>query len=176
MPLLGGTTSADEFILPNMGDEAIGYITTSHYSAALDTPKNHAFVKEFQQRYGKMASYYSEAAYTSAYYIHEALKKTGYDPDKTLSWLDQLRSLKVDAVRGPIVLDKYANPVQNCYIRKVERVPGDRNNLGVKPNSLWNVVIKTYPAVSQFWKWTPEEFLKNPVYDKDYPPCKFCGK
>jgi branched-chain amino acid transport system substrate-binding protein len=66
--------------------------------------------------------------------------------------------------------------VQNCYIRKVERVAGDRNNLGVKSNSLWNVVIKTYPAVSQFWKWTPEEFLKNPVYDKDYPPCKFCGK
>jgi branched-chain amino acid transport system substrate-binding protein len=176
MPLLGGTTSADEFVLPNMGDEAIGYITTSHYSAALDTPKNHAFVKEYQQRYGKMASYYSEAAYTSAYYVHEALKQTGYDPDKTLAWLDKLRSLRVDAVRGPIRLDQYANPVQNCYIRKVERVPGDRNNLGVKPDSLWNVVVKTYPEVSQFWKWKPEEFLKNPVYDKDYPTCKFCGK
>jgi len=176
MPLLGGTTSADEFILPSMGDEAIGYVTASHYSAAIDTPKNHAFVKEFQKRYGKMASYYSEAAYTSALYIHEALKRTGYNPDKTEVWLNELKKIRLDAVRGPMYLDQYANPVQNCYIRKIERQPGDYKNLGVKANSLWNIVIKTYPAVSQFWKWTPGEFLKHPVYNKDYPPCKNCGQ
>ncbi|MEE8434575.1 MAG: ABC transporter substrate-binding protein, partial [bacterium] len=33
MPLLGGGTSADEFILPSMGDEAIGYVTSLQYSA-----------------------------------------------------------------------------------------------------------------------------------------------
>lgn len=25
-----------------------------------------------------------------------------------------------------------------------------------------NVPIKTYPNVSQFWTWTPEEFMKFP--------------
>ncbi|MBI3128921.1 MAG: ABC transporter substrate-binding protein [Candidatus Tectomicrobia bacterium] len=175
MALLGGTTSADEFILPNMGDEAIGYVTASHYSAALDTPRNHAFVKEFQQRYGKMASYYTENSYTAAQAIHEALKMINYAPEKTDAFLAALKTIRMNAVRGPIYLDQHANPVQNCYIRKVERAAGDRNSLGVKANSLWNIVIKTYPAVSQFWTYKPEEFLKNPVYDKNFPPCKFCG-
>ena len=32
----------------------------------------------------------------------------------------------------------------------------------------------TYPAVSQFWKLNPEEFLKQPVYSRDFPPCRHC--
>jgi branched-chain amino acid transport system substrate-binding protein len=26
--------------------------------------------------------------------------------------------------------------------------------------------------VSQFWTYKPEEFLKNPVYSRDFPPAK----
>jgi branched-chain amino acid transport system substrate-binding protein len=28
--------------------------------------------------------------------------------------------------------------------------------------------------VSQFWIYKPDEYLKNPVYSRDYPPCKHC--
>jgi branched-chain amino acid transport system substrate-binding protein len=28
--------------------------------------------------------------------------------------------------------------------------------------------------VSQFWKYNPDEFLKQPLYTRDYPPCKHC--
>jgi branched-chain amino acid transport system substrate-binding protein len=28
--------------------------------------------------------------------------------------------------------------------------------------------------VGQFWKYRKEEFLKQPVYSRDFPPCKFC--
>ena len=35
-----------------------------------------------------------------------------------------------------------------------------------------NAVIKTYPDVSQFWTYKQDEFLKNPVYSRDYPPAK----
>jgi len=33
-----------------------------------------------------------------------------------------------------------------------------------------NTVIYTYPQVSQFWTFTPEEYLKQPVYTRDFPP------
>jgi branched-chain amino acid transport system substrate-binding protein len=33
-------------------------------------------------------------------------------------------------------------------------------------------VIHTYPAVSQFWTYPPEEFLKSPPYSRDHPPAK----
>ena len=69
-----------------------------------------------------------------------------------------------DAPRGPVKMDPYGNPVQNIYIRKVERVDG----------KLQNTVIHTYPEVSQFWKYPPREFLKQPVYSREFPPCKHC--
>jgi branched-chain amino acid transport system substrate-binding protein len=174
MPMLGGVTSADEFILPSMGDEALGYVTAAQYSAALDTPANRAFVKEYQERYGKMASYYSETCYTAAQWIHLAYEKIGWDTSDPLKLLEAMKGIRVDAVRGPLEIDKFGNVTQNSYIRKVERVSGDRLGLGVKPDSLWNVVAKTYPAVSQFWTWPSEEFLKQPVYSKEFPPCQFC--
>ena len=65
-PLLGGGTSYDEFVLPSMGDEVIGDVSALQYSAALDTPKNAAFVKKYRAHYGKVPSYYSESDYTTA--------------------------------------------------------------------------------------------------------------
>jgi branched-chain amino acid transport system substrate-binding protein len=76
-----------------------------------------------------------------------------------------LRKVEIpDSPRGPVKLDAYGNPVQNIYIRKVEKKDGE----------LWNTVVFTYPAVSQFWKYKPEDFLKQPVYDRNFPPCKYC--
>jgi branched-chain amino acid transport system substrate-binding protein len=39
---------------------------------------------------------------------------------------------------------------------------------------LQNTVIHTFPAVGQFWTYKPDDFLKNPVYSRDYPPCTKC--
>ena len=47
-PILGGGTNYDEFILPSMDDEVIGDVSSFMYSAALDTPKNEAFVKKYR--------------------------------------------------------------------------------------------------------------------------------
>jgi branched-chain amino acid transport system substrate-binding protein len=70
-----------------------------------------------------------------------------------------------DAPRGPMSFDEYGHPVQNIYVRRVERVDGGK---------LQNTVIHTFPKVSQFWTYKPDEFLKNPVYSRDWPPCKAC--
>lgn len=45
---------------------------------------------------------------------------------------------------------------------KVEKVGG----------KLQNTVVHTYPTVSQFWTYKPDEFLKTPAYDRAYPPAK----
>lgn len=163
MMLLGGGTMTDEHVLPSMGDEAIGAITTLHYSAALDNPTNNEFTKTFKNFAGKSASYYSANAYTGGKWVIEAIKAIDGDVEDRAKFMSALKNLKIkDAPRGDFVLDKFGNPVQNIYIRKVERVGGE----------LQNTVIKTYPKVSQFWKWSPEEYLKKPLYTRDYPPLK----
>jgi branched-chain amino acid transport system substrate-binding protein len=170
LPLLGGGTSADEFALPFMGDEAIGYVTALQYSAALETPKNVAFVKTYRDLYGKVPSYYSESNYTTAQWLHEAIQKSGGKWPGTEAFIKTFAALKLDSIRGPVELDEQMNPVQNIYIRKVEK----KKMHGYPDDELWNTVIKTYPMVGQYWTYGKEAFLKQPVYSRDFPPCKHC--
>jgi branched-chain amino acid transport system substrate-binding protein len=55
-------------------------------------------------------------------------------------------------------LDEYGNPIENVYIRRVERVNGE----------LQNTVIETFKDVSQFWKYNPAEYLRQPLYSRRY--------
>jgi branched-chain amino acid transport system substrate-binding protein len=169
-PILGGGTSYDEFVLPFMGDEAIGDVSALHYSAALDTPKNIAFVKAYRTKFNKVPSYYSENNYTTAQWLDEALKKTGGKWPGPEELIKIMVGIKLDAVRGPVSLDENRNPIQNIYIKKVEK----KKMFGYEKDELWNTVIKTYPNVSQFWTYGKDKFLAQPVYDKGFPPCKFC--
>jgi branched-chain amino acid transport system substrate-binding protein len=169
-PLIGGGVSYDEFTLPAMGDEVIGHIAPLQYSAALETPKNEAFVKEYRAKYGKVPSYFSESNYSTAQMIDELMKKNGGKFPGAQSFIKQLSAMKFDTVRGPVSFDDMRNPVQNIYIKKVER----KKMFGYPNAELWNTVIKTYPDVSQFWTYGKAAFLKQPVYSRDFPPCKYC--
>jgi branched-chain amino acid transport system substrate-binding protein len=165
LPLIAGGTTFDEFVLPSLGDEAIGGISPLIYSAALDTPINKKFVKEYRAKFGKVPGYYSETCYTAARWINEGAKAVGGNVEDRDRFLTALKKVEIpDAPRGPIKLDAHGNPVQNIYVRKVEKKDGE----------LWNTVIQTFPAVSQFWKYGADAFLKNPVYSRDYPACKAC--
>ena len=170
MHLIGSGTSFDEFVLPQMGDEVIGAVSPLHYSAALETPENESFVKEYRTKFGKVPSYFSESNYTTALMFDAVMSQTGGKWPGSKEFLDHLVKLKVDAPRGPVSFDDLRNPIQNIYIRKVEK----KKIFGYANDELWNTVIKTYPNVSQFWKFDRAEYLKQPPYTRDYPPCKYC--
>src|SRR5690349_25027141 len=169
-PIIGGGTSYDEFALPFMGDEVVGDVSALQYSAALSTPKNEAFVKAYRSKYGKVPSYFSESNYTTAELIVETIKKSGGKWPGADQFIKTMAGLKIDAVRGPVSFDDMRNPIQDIYIKKVEK----KQMFGYDKPELWNTVIKTYPAVSQFWTYGKDKFLAQPVYSRDFPPCKFC--
>jgi branched-chain amino acid transport system substrate-binding protein len=166
IPVIAGGPAVDEALLPSMGDEALGVVSPLIYSGALDTPVNRRFAKDYRARFGKVPSYFAETNYTSGRWIAEAVKSLGGNVEDREKLLAALRKVEIpDAPRGPIKLDAYGNPIQNVYVRKVERN---------RDGELQNTVIVTIPAVSQFWKYNPEEFLRQPVYSRDVPPCRFC--
>jgi branched-chain amino acid transport system substrate-binding protein len=169
-PIVGGGTSYDESVLPFMGDEVIGDVSALQYSAGLDTPRNAAFVKSYRAKYGKVPSYFSESNYTTAMMIDDVMKETKGTFPGPEAFVSKMQALKVDAPRGPVSFDDMRNPIQNIYIKKVEKT----TMFGYDKPELWNVVIKTYPAVSQFWTYGKDAFLKQPVYSRDFPPCKYC--
>ena len=95
----------------------------------------------------------------------EAARLIGGNVEDREKFMAAFRKVEIpDAPRGPVKLDAWGNPIQNIYVRKVERKGGD----------LQNTVIHTFPAVSQFWKYKAEDFLKQPVYDRNFPACKSC--
>ena len=165
LPLIGGGTFTDEHVLRTMGDEALGVITALHYSAALNNPVNRKFVQAYETKFKQAPSYYSEGTYVAGLQLKRALEAIGGEAENGERLVAALRKVELaDTPRGSIRFDDYGNPIQNIYVRKVERVSG----------RLQNTVIHTFEKVSQFWTYKPEEYLKNPVYDRNFPPCKFC--
>jgi branched-chain amino acid transport system substrate-binding protein len=157
IPLIGGGTTTDEHILPFMGDEALGVLTALHYSAAVDTPANRVFATAYRARYRKVPSYYSESMYTAGKWLVRAIEALNGDVEDPARLLDALRKVKVEDVpRGPVEADEFGSPVENVYIRRVERVNGE----------LQNTVIATLPRVSQFWTYEPAHYLKRPLYSR----------
>ena len=157
LPLIGGGTTTDEHILPFMGDEALGVVTALHYSAAVDNPVNRKFAAAYRARYRKVPSYYSESMYTAGKWLVQAIEALNGQVEDPAVLLDALRKVKVaDVPRGPVESDEYGSPIENVYIRRVERVNGE----------LQNTVIATLPRVSQFWKYEPREYLKRPLYSR----------
>ena len=169
-PLIGGGTSYDEFILPFMGDEVIGHVSALQYSAALDIPKNRNFVVSYRSKYGKVPSWSSATNYTTAQMIHEVMKQSNGKFPGAEAFIKQLNALKIDTIRGPVSIDDMRNPVQNIYIKKVEK----KKMFGYDKDELWGTVIKTYTGVTQFGQFKKDDFLKDPVYSRDFPPCRFC--
>jgi len=165
IPLVGIGTLTDENVLKGMGDEALGVITSLIYSSALDTPANRKFSAAYEKRYGRGTSLYSAQGYTGARFYYEALKAINGEIENKEKFMAALRKVEIaEDPRGPMKMDDLGNPIENVYVRKVERVGG----------KLQNTVIHTYPNVSQFWTYKQDEYLKAPAYDRNYPPCKFC--
>ena len=160
--VVGGMTALDEAVLRNMGDEALGIVTACWYSAELDNPQNKKFAAAFRSEWKYDPGFYAAATYVEAAVLESALNAVKGNVENKDAFMKALRAVKVDTVRGPVSFDQYGNVVGNVYIRKVER----------KEGRLVNTVIRTYPNVSQFWTYKPEEFLKNPVYSRDFPPAK----
>jgi len=148
--------------LPQMDDRAIGLIGNSlHYAAGLDTPENRAFTDAFARKYKRLPSWFGESAYTAALWTKTAIDSINGKVEDRAAFLKAMRTVQVKAPRGPVRMDEYDNPVQNVYISRIQKIKHP-----VLGDVLTNVPVKTYEAVSQFWKWTPEEFLKRGPYKR----------
>lgn len=153
MPLVGKGYLVDDKILQKQGKAAEGIVTESHWCLLLDTPENKKFVAAYTKKYGHPPTLYSEQGYLTAKVIADALNKTKGKVNGT-EFVQAMRSLKLNAPRGPVTFDKFGAPIQNSYIREVKKVGG----------SWQSVPIKTYKSVNQFWTWSPEEYMKMPTY------------
>jgi len=157
--------ATDESFLQELGETGLGVLTADIYSAALQTPENIKFKEKIWKSLGKDPTSGILCSYSGGDWIVRGINAVKGDVENKDKFLQALRAVEIpNSPRGPLKDDKYGNAVENIYIRRVEKV-NDRYQ---------NTVIDTYPMVSQFWKYDPEAFLKQPVYTRDNPPCRYC--
>lgn len=127
----------DDDLLNNMGDVALGTVSTHHYSAAHDSPVNKAFVAGFKAaNAGMRPNFMAVGGYDGMHVIYEALKATRGATGEPL--VAAIKGMSWDSPRGPVSIDPETRDiVQNVYVRRVERVDGE----------LFNVEMATIPAV-----------------------------
>lgn len=165
LPVCGGEVAADDPLLPHFGDEAIGLVTATPYTAELKNDANAKFKRLMKDEYDAIPGYPAAGLYISGMVIEAGMKALDGDvanPERTVA---ALRAVKLtDTPRGPIHFDAFGNVVGNVYIRKVERAGG----------KLTNVTQKTYQKVSQFWTYDVKKYLAQPAYTRNWPPVTAC--
>jgi len=151
IPLTAGWTALDDALLKSVGDEAVGVISASYYTADHDSPSNKRFVAAMAKDYGVLPGAYSAAMYIAGQCVEAALAKTGGKSDDKKALSDALHGLSLeDTPRGLVAFDEGGNVVGSVFVRRCER----------KGGSLVNTTIKTYPKVSQFWTYPPAKNLQ----------------
>ena len=131
-----GDVTEDD-ILNEMGDVALGVVTSHHYSAMHPSPANKKFVESFKKANGgKRPNYMAVAAYDGMRVIANALKTTKGETGDAL--LNAMKGQTFESPRGPVLINGQTRDiVQDVYIRRVERVGGE----------LYNVEFDTLKAV-----------------------------
>ena len=128
--LIGEGSVVDDEILNDMGDVALGMVTSHPYSASHNSPANKKFVEAYlKQSKGIRPNFFGVAAYDGMRVIYEAIKITKGKGDGQ-ALLDGMKGQIFESPRGPIFIDAQTRDiVQNVYIRRVERVNGQLYNM-----------------------------------------------
>jgi branched-chain amino acid transport system substrate-binding protein len=127
--VMGQLEITDEHALKAMGDTAIGIITTAHYDYNLDSAKNKAFVKAYNEAYGRNPDFFSMGAWDGMHLIYEALKKTNGNADGE-ALINAAKGMSWESPRGPVSIDPETRDIiQTVYIQKVEKKDGKLVNV-----------------------------------------------
>jgi branched-chain amino acid transport system substrate-binding protein len=165
IPLMGSMNCTDQSVIRTMGAEPEGIVTPAHFAEGSDNPATQKFVKDYEAKFSKTPSLYGFSMYSGAMWIAKALEKVRGEAENRAAFLEAVRTTELtDSPLGTAIrLDAYGNPIYDIMIRKVvKRADG----------KFWNVPTETYSGVSQFWKYEPETYMKQPPYSRTYQGIK----
>ena len=118
---LYGSGFLTEGVLDAQGDAAEGITTTLHYADGLQNPKNLAFRKAYRAAYGEEADVYAVQGYDAGLLLIKALQQTSGDLSKKVEAINAMEGAEIDSPRGPWIMSKAHNPIQNFYTVKVNK-------------------------------------------------------
>lgn len=127
---IGPGDLTDENELAAMGNSALGLVTAFHYSQAHDSPENKAYVAAYLKAFPKdRPNFMSVGGYDGMHLIYQVLEKTKGDASGD-AFVAAAKGMQWTSPRGPVQIDPETRDIiQNEYIRKLENVNGELQNV-----------------------------------------------
>jgi branched-chain amino acid transport system substrate-binding protein len=127
--LIGLGDLTDDELLPNMGDAILGTVTAHFYSAAHPSALNYSFVETYRKQNNNRPNFMAVSGYDGMHLIYHALQSTkGATGSGQL--MAAMKGAAWESPRGPMSIERMTGDVvHNIYIRKVERVNGELQNV-----------------------------------------------
>ena len=128
--LIGTGDVTDDDQLNDMGDGALGVVTSHHYSTAHPSALNKKFVEAFTKaNKGLRPNFMAVGGYDGMRVIYEALRATKGKGDGD-ALLAAMKGQIFESPRGPMFIDAQTRDVvQNIYLRKVQKQNGELYNV-----------------------------------------------
>jgi branched-chain amino acid transport system substrate-binding protein len=100
------------------GDAVEGGYHANHYSPDSDTPIAQAFLKAYNDKYGKTPDALAALAYDAALILFEAIEKAGSTEGSAIR--DAMAATDLEVVSGKTTYDANRNPIKAAVVNKIE--------------------------------------------------------
>ncbi|MBK8183514.1 MAG: ABC transporter substrate-binding protein [Candidatus Competibacteraceae bacterium] len=122
IPLIAPGFSADQDIIQAVGEPMLGIYNTAHWAHDLQVPANAEFVTAFRKQYeGRYPTVYAAQAYDVVMAMDAAVREVGGKVNDREAVLAALKKANFKSVRGAFNYGPNNFPVQNYYLRLVEK-------------------------------------------------------
>ena len=118
IPLFGSGFLTDG-VLDATEEAAQGLETTLHYADGLNTKRDRDFRTAYYKAYTFQADVYSVQGYDAGLLLATGLNAVKGDITKRKEMIAAMEGAKIDSPRGPWIMSKAHNPIQDIYLRKV---------------------------------------------------------
>jgi branched-chain amino acid transport system substrate-binding protein len=131
---LYGSGFLTEGVLEAAGPAAEGILTTLHYSDSLDTPRNKQFRLAYAKTFRSQPDVYAVQGYDTGLLLAQGAAVVKGDLNNKQALYKALESAVIDSPRGKWTMSKSHNPVQDMYLRVVEK--GENKVIGIAAKAL----------------------------------------
>jgi branched-chain amino acid transport system substrate-binding protein len=131
---LYGSGFLTEGVLEAAGPAAEGVMTTLHYSDSLDTPRNNKFRLEYAKTFKMQPDVYAVQGYDTGLLLVQGANAVKGDLSKKPELYKAMEGAVIDSPRGKWTMSKSHNPIQDMYLRVVEK--GDNKVIGIASKAL----------------------------------------
>lgn len=118
---LYGSGFLTEGVLEAAGDAANGVLTTMHYSDSLDTPRNKQFRLEYAKAFKLQPDVYAVQGYDTGLLLIKGANAVKGDIGNKQALYAAMRGAEIDSPRGKWKMSPSHNPIQDMYLRRVEK-------------------------------------------------------